>query len=257
MEYADRSYRLRMGASAGSEAPRFRCFVTRYLETDLWIGIDPLSYREDLPEFVLSRASHYRNVLEAYGASRPIFFSSHIPIESEDDAPAIARRMMDACVPAGVGPMAAVAGAVAHAIALDIEAAYPLRELIVENGGDNYLRFESPLDVAIFAGSSPLSERVGVSIPCELSPLGVCTSSGTVGPSFSYGKADAAMVACRDPARADAWATALGNAVKSPADIESALALLFIDPEVLFALVIAEDRIAARGAFTLRFFEKE
>ena len=105
--------------------------------------------------------------------------------------------MLAASAMAGVGPMAAVAGAVAGSIGADLEAEFGCREIVVENGGDIWLRFEETLEISVFAGSSPLSERVGVSIPPSLSPLGVCTSSGTVGPSLSLGLADAAMVAVR------------------------------------------------------------
>lgn len=122
----------------------------------------------------------------------------------------------------GVGPMAAVAGAIAQFVTRDL-----LRfskEVIVENGGDIYLASEKERVVGIYAGSSPLSLRIGMVIEPEKTPLGVCTSSGTVGHSLSFGRADAVSVLSRSGALADAAATAIGNIVKGARDIEKGLA---------------------------------
>ncbi|MDP3177289.1 MAG: hypothetical protein Q8M76_05245, partial [Spirochaetaceae bacterium] len=137
-----------------------------------------------------------------------------------------------------------------------IEAEFGAREIVVENGGDIWLRFEDEISASVFAGESPLSEKVGVAVPPSFSPLGICTSSGTVGPSLSFGKADAAMVACRDAALADAWATALGNMVREPADVEAALARAGAAPGVLGALVVIGDKMGLRGELRLRLFER-
>jgi ApbE superfamily uncharacterized protein (UPF0280 family) len=158
--------------------------------------------------------------------------------------------------------MAAVAGAVAEAVGRAIAAEFGCRELLIENGGDLWLAFEGEIDVSVFAGSSPLSERVGVTVPASLSPLGLCTSSGTVGPSLSLGRADAAMVACADAASADAWATRIGNAVGGPGDIEAALelyngrALGLAEGrgELLSVLVIVGESMGIRGELPLKLF---
>jgi ApbE superfamily uncharacterized protein (UPF0280 family) len=163
--------------------------------------------------------------------------------------------MIDASNAAGVGPMAAVAGAVAEEVGRGVAREFGCREVLVENGGDLWLRFERPIDVSVFAGASPLSERVGVSIPVELSPLGVCTSSGTVGPSLSLGCADAAMVACASAALADAWATTVGNAVAQAKDIEAALALAEGHTDIISVLVVKDDRMGICGSLPLLFFE--
>ncbi len=176
--------------------------------------------------------------------------------EAPGAVPPIARVMMDAARAAGVGPMAAVAGAVARFVGEDILGRYGCREIIVENGGDIWLAFESPIDIAVFAGGSPLSERVGVSLPPELSPCGVCTSSGTVGPSFSFGRADAAMTICRDAALADAWATAIGNLVATEADIGAAVERVGAQPGIICALVVKNGKMGIKGELPLKVFAR-
>jgi ApbE superfamily uncharacterized protein (UPF0280 family) len=263
-EYRRRSYRERMGS-------RFASFAVSFKESDLWIGVDPLSYSSRMEDFVVSRARRYRLELESYIEIRPEFLSSLVPIAPDPGAPRIVATMLAASRAAGVGPMASVAGATAAFVGADLEAEFGCREIVVENGGDLWLRFEDRMDLSVFAGDSPLSERVGVSIPPIFSPLGVCTSSGTVGPSLSLGRADAAMVAARDAASsdaarlggdgpvsaalADAWATRVGNAVVDPSDIEAALALAEGREGIVSVLVIKGDRMGIRGALPLRLFE--
>jgi ApbE superfamily uncharacterized protein (UPF0280 family) len=93
----------------------------------------------------------------------------------------------------------------------------------VENGGDIFIKTDGPIIISIFAGTSPLSLRVGLRLDCGVKPFGVCTSSGTVGHSLSLGKADAVSVVSESCALADAAATAVGNLVNSKTDIRPAL----------------------------------
>jgi ApbE superfamily uncharacterized protein (UPF0280 family) len=255
--YLRRRYRERMGA-------RFSSFTIAHRETDLWIGVDPASRDGSMEAFALGRAIEYRAQLESYGARRPEFLTSFVPLDGDytatgsagmaGEVPPIARLMMEAALAAGVGPMAAVAGAFARFVGEDIRTSYGCREIIVENGGDIWLAFESPVDIAVFAGNSPLSERVGISLPPALSPCGVCTSSGTVGPSFSFGKADAAMIVCRDAALADAWATATGNLVLTEADIGPAVERVGAQPGIIFVLVVLNGRMGLKGELPLKIF---
>jgi hypothetical protein len=117
--------------------------------------------------------------------------------------------------------MAAVAGAVAEAVGRDLLQISD--EVIVENGGDIYLSTAKERTVGLYAGRSPLSLKVGVLVGPETSPLGICTSSGTVGPSLSFGKADAVCVLSDSAALADAAATSIGNVVRDENDIERGL----------------------------------
>jgi uncharacterized protein len=248
-----RSYRGRMGS-------RFASFTASYKESDLWIGVDPASYAREMEDWAASRVRSLRLELENYIAHRPEFLSSLVPLAPDSAAPPIAVSMLAASRSAGVGPMAAVAGAVAALVGEELLAEFGCREIVVENGGDLWLCFEEALDIAVFAGDSPLSEKVGVTIPPELSPLGLCTSSGTVGPSLSLGSADAAMVACQDCGRAssatlaDAWATAVGNAVSGSEDIAAALDLVRDREGIVSVLVIKGARMGIRGRLSLKLF---
>jgi ApbE superfamily uncharacterized protein (UPF0280 family) len=124
-------------------------------------------------------------------------------------------------------------------------------EVIVENGGDIFLAIEQPATVALFAGRSPLSHRVGLKLDPSLSPLGVCTSSASVGHSLSLGRADAACVLAPSAALADAAATALGNRVQGPDTIPPALEWAAALPGILGALVIVGAKLGAWGGVEL------
>ncbi len=163
----------------------------------------------------------YRSILEKYIEQHPIFLTSLEPITVGEDAPHIARLMAEAGEKAGVGPMAAVAGAVADFVGSELSAFSP--EVIIENGGDIYLKSLKTRVVGIYAGKSPLTGKVGLEINGKDTPIGISTSSGTVGHSLSFGKADAATVIAESATLSDAVATAIGNLVKAPADIASAI----------------------------------
>jgi hypothetical protein len=145
--------------------------------------------------------------------------------------------------------MAAVAGEVADYVGRGL--LKWSRELIVENGGDLFIQVERPVMVGLHAGSSPFTGRVGVRIQPTVIPLGVCTSSGTVGPSLSRGKADAATVISHDVALADAVATALGNRIVRPSDLKPALKWALDISGVMAAAAILGDTIAAQGEIEL------
>jgi ApbE superfamily uncharacterized protein (UPF0280 family) len=93
----------------------------------------------------------------------------------------------------------------------------------VENGGDIFLKISRKRTVGIYAGDSPLTGKIGLEISPQDTPLGVCTSSGTVGHSLSFGKADAVVILAESAALADAAATAIGNRVNLPEDVNSAI----------------------------------
>ena len=159
----------------------------------------------------------HRMALERYIGDHPDFVDRLTPYPRDPLAPPIVKTMMEAGRKAGVGPMGAVAGAVAEYVGRDL-LAYS-EEIIIENGGDIFIRTTFPLTVAILAGGSPLTGKLGVRIDSPESPVGVCTSSGTVGHSFSLGRADAAVVISASAALADAAATAIGYRVSDKADI--------------------------------------
>jgi ApbE superfamily uncharacterized protein (UPF0280 family) len=210
------------------------------LETDVHIAA-----QRDLSGEAAGLVREARADLEAYIARHPRFRESFVPVAVEDDAPAIVRAMAAAADAAAVGPMAAVAGALAEFVGAGLSS--QSREVIVENGGDVWLGGGTERVVAVHAGSSPLSGRVGILVPAELMPCAVCTSSATVGPSVSLGRADAACVVATSGALADAVASALGNRVHSPEDIERAMAAVRDIPGVLGLAVVIGESLGAWG----------
>ncbi len=185
-------------------------------ETDLLVRAE-----RDLSKEARESVLKYRLQIEAYIDSNSEFQRSLIPLQDDPFAPEIVREMIRTSQRAHVGPMAAVAGAIAEAVSKDLLKLS--KEVIVENGGDIFLATSKERTIGIYAGSSPLSLKIGIVIGPEDSPLGVCTSSGTVGPSLSFGKADAVCVLSKSAALADAGATAVGNIVKEKKDIELGL----------------------------------
>ena len=205
---------------------RLTGFQIKIHETDLMILANQ-EYREVATAVVLQE----RRQLEHYIASHPGFLESLSPWPEDPLAPRLVKEMIQAGARVNVGPMAAVAGAIAGAVGQALLDHSP--EVIVENGGDIFLKISQPATVALYAGHSPLSMKVGILIAAAMTPLGICTSSGTVGHSLSLGRADAACVLAADTALADAAATALGNRVKVPADIPVALEWLADTPDIL------------------------
>ena len=185
-------------------------------ETDLHIRA-----RRDLTVKALAATQRYRADLESYIKSHPIFLTTLKPFEVEQDAPPIVKEMADATREVGVGPMAAVAGAIAERVGKDL---LPYSdEVIVENGGDIFLKTSKERFIGVYAGKSKFTRKIAFSIRPEETPLGVCTSSGTVGHSLSFGYADAVIVFSPSTSLADAAATALGNRVRIIEDIPEAL----------------------------------
>jgi ApbE superfamily uncharacterized protein (UPF0280 family) len=174
----------------------------------------------------LQRKAHrlvlkYRRQLEKYIEQNPVFLTSLEPVTAPASCPRIVQEMIDAAQKAGVGPMAAVAGAIAESVGRELLDFSP--EIIVENGGDIYLKSLRKRTVGIFAGKSPLTGKIGLEVNAQDTPLGICTSSGTVGHSLSFGRADAVVTIAPSATLADAAATAICNLVSQADDITSAL----------------------------------
>lgn len=235
--YQPRTYRQLVGH------PDLVSFEVRVQETDLQVA----AVRE-LAEEALQAVGEARQQLHRHIRQHPAFLSSLEPLAPPADCPALIRGMYAAAAQAGVGPMAAVAGAVAEYVGNALLALSP--QVIVENGGDIFLQTSAERTVAIYAGPSPLSGKLGLRVPANCR-LGICTSSGTVGHSLSFGRADAALVVSADTALADAVATALGNRVSSPADVGGALEWVQTVREVRHALVIVGETLGAWGELEL------
>ena len=176
--------------------------------------------KETIVTIVADEASHIevarsaikaaRAQLEAYIRADPYFQVTLEPYECDDDAPDIVRRLVDSGNSMGIGPMSAVAGTIS-AIAVEAMVENGASHAIVDNGGDIAIINDRPVVIGIYAGDSSIKD-LGVVMPQSRKIRGVCTSSGTVGPSISFGLADAAVVFSDDVSLADSAATALSNA---------------------------------------------
>lgn len=237
--YTDRSYRQFI--DHGGLVP----FEVTVRETDLHVMADAELSREVFDLVLL-----YRNQLEDYIAVNPQFLSSLSPLPPDPLAPGIVKSMLRAGQVAGVGPMAAVAGALAEFIGNDL-LGKKTAEIIIENGGDIFLGRRQDCTIGIFAGASPLSNKLGITIRAGKMPLGVCTSSGTVGHSLSFGKADAVTVLSPSTSLADAAATRLGNEIREAGDIPGALAFARTLPGITGVVAILGEELGAWGDLEL------
>ena len=192
----------------------------------------------------------YRAQLENYLHSHPLFLTSLRPLDHDPLAPPLVKSMLEAGCLAGVGPMAAVAGTIAEYVGRDLLTAEN-NEIIIENGGDIFLARQRECLISIFAGESPLSHKLGVRIVPERMPLGVCTSSGTVGHSLSFGLADSVTVLSPSTPLADAAATRLGNELKDENDINHCLATAQGIEGISGVIVIKNDRLGVWGEVEL------
>ena len=244
MEYKERTYRSRF-----SDDER-RWFCVKFLESDLWIGVDSGSYRASMEADTYAMLVELRRSMDAYLLMDPAYKAALTPYDAGLEAPEILKEMSRVSHKTGIGPMSAVAGAVAKHVAEFLGT----KEVIVENGGDIYAQACSDMDISVFAGQSPLSEKIGLHIPAADFPLGICTSSGTVGPSLSLGRADAVMIVCKDVMLADSYATAMANRIKSVNDLQPVIDRISDIPEILGAIAVKDDRMAITGQFELRLF---
>lgn len=197
-------------------------------------------------ETVTGQIVRQRRILEGYIARHPEFRMSLEPLELPGDAPEVAQRMARAARRVGVGPMAAVAGAMAQCAA---EAALKAgaREVIVENGGDIYLQAAGPLVIGLDTGASRLGGRLAFSLSAHETPISICSSSGKMGHSMSLGQCDLATVVARDAALADAAATEAANLVKTADDVNSALERIVGIEGIDGVLIVKDDRVGLAG----------
>lgn len=240
--YIQRDYRRGLGG--GLETRQIAV-----AETDLAVSLLPGAWTADLEQRLKKHIALLRQELEEYIAGHPAFLTSHQPLPVDETAPPMAFYMARAGNLAGVGPMAAVAGAFAEAAGLFLQ---PFsREVVVENGGDIYMAGEQERLTGVFAGNSPFSGKLALRIKPAQMPLGICTSSGTVGPSFSYGRADAVCILAPDTLLADAAATGAANLVQEAEDVEKAVNFAAGIKGITGALAIKGEALAAWGQIEL------
>uniref|UniRef100_A0A832IL23 UPF0280 family protein n=1 Tax=Fervidobacterium pennivorans TaxID=93466 RepID=A0A832IL23_FERPE len=228
---------------------RFTRFYVRYKYTDLAIGVDKFNLQMLDGVYDIVR-NHYNELEELRDLSRE-FFESFKPVDVStlSNIPDIAIVMSEASKLAGVGPMATVAGTFAESVGKYLLKTHGCDEVIVENGGDIYLNVRREVRIGIFANFD--SEFNKLSIVLGPGEYGVCTSSGKIGHSVSFGNADAACVIARSAAVADAFATKYGNLIKSEKDFEKVLELVKNDIDekryIVGVLFVVENKLLVYG----------
>jgi ApbE superfamily uncharacterized protein (UPF0280 family) len=223
-----------------------RSYEVQVRETDLQI-MAPVDVADVATHMVIQG----RNMLESYISRQPGFLEALQPLADDPSAPPLVREMLRAGLIAGVGPMAAVAGVIAEYVGRGLLELEDCDEVVVENGGDIFLQREKDCTAAIYAGESSLSYRIGIRLPASLMPVGVCTSSGTIGHSFSMGKADSVTVVAPSTALADAAATRLANVVGKDGDIGRALDLAEKIVGLRGVIIVVGDELGAWGQVEL------
>lgn len=189
-----------------------------------------------------------RRIIREYMARSSSFESALSPLPPDPSAHSLIGQMLQAGQAADVGPMAAVAGAIAAFVGEGLTSP----EVIIENGGDLYLKVTEPRVVALFAGEkSPFSNQLGLKIAPRDTPLGVSTSSGTFGHSLSFGKADLVTIISPNCAISDAAATRIANLVKGPASIDKAIIAAERIPQVTGVVIACQDRLGVWGQVQL------
>lgn len=218
-------------------------------ETDLDIAIKKSCFNTELGVKLDSLVRRKRAELLEYIKRDPQFITALEPHEPQPFAPLALVEMCKAARLAGVGPMAAVAGMFSEQIGRFLTSYSS--DVIVENGGDIWLKSTRSRQVGVFAGRSPFTGRIALEIKAAHTPIGICTSSATVGHSLSFGKADAVIILAPSAVLADAVATAACNMVQCSDDLEKAVNFAVQIPGVSGAVAILGDVMAAQGQVML------
>jgi hypothetical protein len=236
LSYRERTYRAMVDQGA------LQATSLSVQETDLFILAEH-DVRAPAHDLIIT----CRSQIESYIASHPHFANSLTPLAFDKLAPAIIKNMLTAAIAAEVGPMAAVAGAIAEFVGRGLLNSNITSEVMVENGGDIFLCRRQECLSAIYAGESPLSNRIGLRIEPGNMPLGICTSSGSIGHSLSFGRADSVTVLAADTALADTAATRLGNELKADDDMAHTLAVAKTIPGLRGVVVVKNETLGAWG----------
>ena len=210
-EYKDRYYRDWI------KRDDLKKFSVSVKDSDLFILCD-----KDLKVQALNKLENIRTELEGYIVHNEIFGTILKPYPYLEGSPKIVKDMCTASALYDVGPMASVAGVFSKVVGEELLKYSDT--VIVENGGDIFARSDKPIKFALYAGEGSLFSNIIFELNAK-DGVGICTSSATVGPSFSFGKADAVVAIADDAGIADAAATSIANKIRSADDIDRVLGL--------------------------------
>lgn len=164
----------------------------------------------DLKSFITKK----RVILKDFLVKHPKILKSLKPVQVKN-SPHIVKLMSDASELCDVGPMAAIAGSISE-ISIDYLSKKGSKYSIINNGGDiSFInKFKNKKVICgIYAGNSPYSNKIAFEFKNYNHPIGICSSSGSVGYSLSYGRSDCVTVISKHGNISDALATAIANEV--------------------------------------------
>lgn len=244
--YEERTYRQLVDKN------KTKSFIIKYQLTDLLISVDRHSYNAKLPELVMKYLKELYKSLNGYIAKKPVFCESHLPLKDSECNIAIIKDMLEASCIGSVGPMAAIAGAISEYVGQFLIGECKVQEVIVENGGDIFVYTQAHyIDTVIYCGKDSFFKSLNIHIENFERPLGICTSSGKVGHSFSYGIADAVTIISRSATIADAFATHFGNLIKKKDDIVDVMEKINEYELVLGMICVCDDKVGIYGKLEL------
>lgn len=182
-----------------------------------------------------------RIILQKFVKAHPDWLKALNPVLSKDP-PLIVKRMEEAAEKAQVGPMAAIAGALADRMQEEMIQQVQVKTAVVENGGEIAVNSTTDIIIGLYVLTTALKANLGFRFKGENPPLGIGTSSGQFGHAISFGEADAVTIFAADAALGDAAATRVCNSVTGP-DHEKA---------VQASLEIIDEIEGVSGAFIVR-----
>ncbi len=234
-----------------TDSKRWQSFEVKVETSDLLIrtGANSSLAKSEMFEIAVAKVRALRKEIREHIEERESFMTSFDPLEEAVTGSRAVSMMYRASESAGVGPMAAVAGTIAQLVGSDL--AEYTDEVIVENGGDTWMKLSGSATISIYSGDLYFRDRIALRLEPGNTPCGISTSSGKIGPSLSFGKADSATAISHNAALADAAATLLCNLVKSPEDAEEAVNRVSGIKGVKGLLVIYSDNMAAWGDIEL------
>ncbi|MFA7676653.1 MAG: UPF0280 family protein [Candidatus Omnitrophota bacterium] len=206
MMYQERFYRDSIKANYKLEIS--------FKESDLLI----CSKEEIAPGLAKKTLIDCYEAVENYAKLKPEFLTSLCPLKEDKKAPVVVQKMLAAASNANIGPFASVAGAIAEETGLRLSLFS--QEIIIENGGDIFLKINEDKTIGVYAGSDFEPEGIKLKIKSRNYPFGLASSSARIGHSLNFGRADLVTILSSQAAVADALATSLSNQIKQREDIE-------------------------------------